>query len=106
MDDELLSLRRRIYEAGAAYDAHSLICNNVFDQGSAREVETVIAKYEATSLEYGVALLKLIEHIETLPLTDMLTDEIKKTRKVLDLLDREADIVARRLEILRRSRPQ
>ena len=101
MDNELLTLRAQSYAAGLKHDKALRDCSDVLMNGAFPEAEVAVANHTAVAQAYGIALLRLAEHLATLARTSEVNDEEARTRKLLDMLDQEIESVQYRLQLLK-----
>src|SRR5690349_20975457 len=99
MDDRLLKLRRLSYELAITYHRSMSDCVRALLEGDKADA-AVLAKYNQDAAKYGVALVRLLQHLQTLPPSNANEEEIGRTRKVLDLLDRECDLANERFALI------
>ena len=103
MDDELLRLRDQSYETGMKHDQALVNCADVLIGADYAVAEHAAQQHSDVAMEYGAALARLNERLKELEPTNIIEDERRRVEKLLDLLDRETDIVKHRLAIMKKN---
>lgn len=68
------------------------------------EAERAVDHHTHAAKEYGLSLADLALHLSKLEQTTEIEDEGRRVEKILDLLDREVEIVTHRLELMKNHR--
>ena len=99
MDDELLKLRDQSYETGMKHDQALVNCTDVLSAADYGAAEEAVRQHNKVAKEYGAALARLNERLKELEQTNEIEDERRRVEKLLDLLDRETDIVKLNVQV-------
>ena len=100
MNDRALVLRGKTYAAGLSYHQVMVECINLLQRVDKSEAAFCLDRFNWAATEYGNALVKFLDHLCTVPETADLEIEIKRTRKILSLLDQEIDLMQQQLAAL------
>jgi len=94
MDEHLLELRRESYEAAGTYHRALEHWQTVSrSQEKDGELSDTLLRYRGIAASYGNALEALSAYLLTLDPTKLVTEEIGRTLKLQDLLEREIKLM-------------
>lgn len=96
----MLQLRRLSYERAITYNRSMADCVQALLEGDKADAAPVLAKFNQDAAKYGAALVRLLQHLQTFPPSKANEEEIGRTRRVLDLLDKECDLANERFAVI------